>query len=79
MALSHPEPEGQMNRVTLDEARRVQLGCGTEETEIFDAEGNIVGYFVPAARYAAIMTERKWAYDYAMSKCTVSEEQLRER
>jgi hypothetical protein len=68
-----------MKRVTLDEARRAQVGGGDEELEICDADGQPVGYFVPAARYAAIMTERKQMYDWVMKRCPISDEELERR
>ena len=49
-----------MNKVTLDDALRAKLNGLNEELEVCDADGQPVGYFVPAARYTAIMTERKW-------------------
>jgi hypothetical protein len=68
-----------MTKVTLDEALRAKLNGLGDEVEICDADGQPVGYFVPAARYTAVMTERKWHYDYVMKKCPISDEELERR
>ncbi len=68
-----------MKRVTLDQARLAELGDGSEELEVCDADGQPVGYFVPAARYTAIMTERQRVYDWVIKSCPVSEEELKRR
>jgi hypothetical protein len=68
-----------MKKVTLDEALRAKLNGLSEELEICDADGQPVGYFVPSARYTAIMTERKWSYDYALKRCPISDEELERR
>jgi hypothetical protein len=68
-----------MHQIALDETLKAKLNGLNEELEICDADGQAVGYFVPAARYTAVMTERKQFYDWVMRQCPISDEELDRR
>jgi len=44
-----------MGKVILDAATRAKLNGLTEQVELYDEAGNLVGYYLPPKMYAAMM------------------------